>query len=72
MSETSENQRTESVPSRKVECDSQANYSVGRATVNVRAGWEESMKKMAANGDDRIFLEEINRPTEWEANEWNW
>lgn len=35
-----------------------------------RQGWEESFKKMAANGDDKLLDEAIE--TEWDKTEWAW
>ena len=47
-------------------------YCKATAARDVRVGWAESMKEMAARGDDRLFLKDSHQMTEWEANEWDW
>ena len=58
--------------SNEVEIEAQADQLIIRPVKKVREGWAESMKEMAAQGDDRLFLEDTHRMTEWEASEWEW
>ena len=58
--------------SEEVEIEAQTDQLIIRSAKKARQGWEESMVEMAANSDDRIFLEDIRTATEWEANEWEW
>lgn len=39
----------------------------------VREGWESAFQQMAENSDDRLLDEnEIQRPSEWDEEEWTW
>ena len=58
--------------SNEVEIEAQTDHLIIRVVKKSREGWAESMKEMTARGDDRLFLEETHRMTEWEANEWDW
>ncbi|MEX0773206.1 MAG: AbrB/MazE/SpoVT family DNA-binding domain-containing protein [Balneolales bacterium] len=49
------------------------NEIVLRSTEEVRKDWEQSFKKMAQQGDDKLLdQEEIEVPTQWDEDEWTW
>ncbi len=56
----------------EVEIEAQAGQLIIRPVKKARDGWAESMREMAAQGDDRILLEDTRCLTEWEASEWEW
>ena len=41
------------------------------ASEDVRAGWEESFRQMAKNGDDKL-LDKDNIVHSWDEDEWKW
>lgn len=56
----------------EVELEAQAGQLIVRPARQVRAGWEESFRQMALNGDDQLLDAEALALTEWEEKEWQW
>jgi antitoxin MazE len=54
-----------------VEITVEGNALIIKPVREVRQGWEERFKAMAASGDDRL-LDEDSPATEWHAAEWQW
>ena len=49
------------------------NEIVLRSAETTRKNWEASFKKMAEHGDDALLdQEEIEKPTDWEEDDWTW
>lgn len=56
----------------EVELEVQAGQLIVRPARQIRAGWEESFRQMALNGDDQLLDNEAHTLTEWEEKEWKW
>lgn len=53
-----------------VQIEAEAGEIVIRPARSPREGWDESFRKMAARGDDRLLDE--SRPTAFDEEEWEW
>ena len=58
----------------EVVVDARKHQIVIRPSKKVRQGWEESFKRMAKSGDDRLLDSEevLSRQSNWDEDEWTW
>ncbi|MEX1211331.1 MAG: hypothetical protein WEA36_00660 [Balneolaceae bacterium] len=48
-------------------------FNIRNTETTTREDWEKAFKQMAENGDDELLgKEEIQRPSEWDEEEWTW
>lgn len=63
----------ESGISEEIEMILRDNEIVLRPAKQTRKDWEKAFEDMARQGDDQLIdQEEIERPGEWDRNEWTW
>ena len=56
----------------EVDIEVQGNQIVLRSPGRPREGWEESFRRMASKGDDRLLDESLLEQTSWDKEEWRW
>jgi len=55
-----------------VELEVEDNRIVIQPVLNPRENWEEAFKRMAANGDDALLLDDNDLAHSWDEEEWQW
>ena len=55
----------------EVEVEAQGGCLIIRNPIPPRAGWEEAFRRMAADGDDRLMLNDT-AANDWDQKEWEW
>jgi antitoxin MazE len=55
----------------EVEVEAQGGCLIIRSPIPPRAGWEGAFHRMAANGDDKLELNDT-AATDWDEKEWEW
>ena len=55
-----------------VELEVDDNRIVILPVLNPRENWEEAFKRMAANGDDALLLDDNDLAHSWDEEEWQW
>lgn len=56
----------------EVDIEVQGNQIVLRSMRRPREGWEDSFRRMASRGDDRLLDEKVSSHTRWDEEEWQW
>ena len=56
----------------EVELKVQDNEFIISAPQKARAGWEDSFREMAKQGDDALLDEPLPSLTRWDQEEWEW
>ncbi len=56
----------------EVQLDATEGQITIRSKKRAREGWEKDFKRMAANGDDKLFRDDPPLLSEWDETEWQW
>jgi antitoxin MazE len=56
----------------EIELEVQKDRIIIRQVRNVRVGWEEAFRRMAANGDDQLLDGNLVTQSSWDEKKWEW
>jgi antitoxin MazE len=56
----------------EVEIQVEGNRLIIASVTRPRAHWSDSFKKMASKGDDALLDGDVQVPTTWDEDEWEW